>query len=362
MMKRLIFIALILLTGKMTYGQDNKTVAREKAKKAIELMDKVSVDEAILLLDEAKKLDPGTYIYDYEIGYAYTIKQDYKKALEIYKKVIRYKDANDQCYQMLGNVYDYNGEPRKAIEAYDKGLKKFPNSGILYLEKGTIYAIQKNYDEAISLYESGIKADPAFPSNYYRATQLLCRSEQEVWGMLYGEIFLNLEPNTVRTEEISKLLFDTYKSQIKFTSDTSLTVSFCKNAVINISIDDLKHFEQIKLPFGTMIYEPTLILSIVNEKNIDLNSLNRIRGNFVFNYFEQKHNIKYPNVLFDYQKTLKDSGYLEPYNYWLLSSGDINNFSVWKEKNEDKWNKFVDWINNNKLTLNQDKKFSRDQY
>jgi len=361
-MRKLTIITLILFSGLVTFGQDNKSLAREKAKKAIELMDKVSVDEAISLLDEAKKLDPGTYIYDYEIGYAYTMKKDYRKALDIYKKVIKYKDANDQCYQMLGNLYDYNGAPEKALEAYDKGLKKFPNSGILYLEKGTIYNMQNKLNEALSFYESGIKADPMFPSNYYRATQLLCRSEEEVWGMIYGEIFLNLEPNTERTEEVSKLLFDTYKSQIKFISDTSVSLSFCKNAVINISVNDLKHFDQIKLPFGSTIYEPTLMLSIVKEKSIDLNSLNRIRDNFVFNYFDKKHNIKYPNVLFDYQKTLKDSGYLEQYNYWLLSSGDINNFSVWREKNEVKWNQFVDWINKNRLTLSHNNRFSRDQY
>ena len=361
-MRKLVVITLSLITGLITFGQDNKTLAREKAEKVIELMDNVSVDEAIPLLEEAKKLDPGTYVYDYEIGYAYAIKQDYPKALEIYKKVIKYKDANDQCYQMLGNIYDYSGDPEKAIKTYDKGLKKFPNSGILYLEKGTIYNMQKKYIEALNLYESGIKVDPAFPSNYYRATQLLCRSEEEVWGMIYGEIFLNLEPNTQRTEEISKLLFDTYKSEIKFTSDTSLSVSFCKNAVINLSIKDLKHLDQFRLPFGPMIYETTLMLSIVDEKNIDLNSLNRIRDNFVFNYFDKEHNLNYPNVLFDYQKKIRDSGHFEAYNYWLLSGGDINNFSIWKEKNVDKWEKFVDWFNNNRLLLDQDHKFIRDQY
>jgi len=361
-MKKLVIITLVLIAGLTTFGQDNKTLAREKAKKAIELMDNTSVDEAIPLLEEAKKLDPGTYIYDYEIGYAYTIKQDYPKALDIYKKVIKYKDANDQCYQMLGNLYDYNGDPTSAIKAYDKGLKKFPTSGILYLEKGTIYNMQKQYNEALNFYETGIKVDPAFPSNYYRATQLLCGSEEEVWGMIYGEIFLNLEPNTHRTEEISKLLFDTYKSEIKFISDTSLSVSFCKNAVINLSVNDLKNLDKFKLPFGPMIYETTLMLSIVDEKNIDLTSLNRIRDNFVFNYFEKEHYLKYPNVLFDYQKKIKDSGYFEAYNYWLLSSGDINNFSLWKENNNDKWEKFVEWFNNNRILLDQDHKFTRDQY
>ena len=361
-MKHLIFAALILMSGSLLYGQDNKTLAMEKARKAVEIMDNVSVEEAITLLEEAKKLDPGTYVYDYEIGYAYTVKQDYPKALEIFRKVVKYKDANDQCYQMLGNLYDYNGDPENAIKTYDRGLKKFPNSGRLYLEKGIICNMQKRYAQALALYEAGIRAEPSYPSNYYRAAQILCNSDEEVWGMIYGEIFINLEPNTQRSQDISKLLFDTYKSEIKFTSDTTVTVSFCKNTVINITIDDLKKPDQFKLPFGSMIYETTLLLSVVNEKNIDLSSLDRIRENFVINYFGNKHEVKYPNVLFDYQKKILDSENMEAYNYWLLSSGDLNSFNLWKEHNAGKWEKFVEWFDNNRLILSQDYVFSRDQY
>lgn len=361
-MKKLFLFTVVLTITLSAFSQSDRDIALDKKKKAIDLMDNGSPDEAIKLLEEAKKLDPGTYIYDYEIAFAYSIKKDLKKSLEIAKELIKFKDANDQCYQMIGNLYDDTGDQKRAIKAYDEGLKKFPYSGRLFLEKGNLYWIRKKYDEALPFYEQGIKADPGLPSNYYRATLLFLNSEEEVWGMLYGEIFLNLEPNTQRTEEISKLLFDTYKSQINFISDSSFSVSFCKSAAINVSLNDLKHFDEFKLPFGSMIYEPTLMLSIVSEKNIDLNSLNRIRENFVFNYFDKKHNVKYPNVLFDYQKTLKDSGYLEAYNYWLLSSGDKSNFNAWKEKNEEKWKNFADWFNNNGLTLNRDNKFSRDQY
>jgi hypothetical protein len=64
-----------------------------------------------------------------------------------------------------------------------------------------------------------------------------------------------------------------------------------------------------------------------------LNSLDRIRRNFVSNYFDKEFNLKYPNILFDFQKTLIDSGHLQAYNYWLLSSGDPDNFAAWKDKN-----------------------------
>jgi tetratricopeptide (TPR) repeat protein len=263
---------------------------------------------------------------------------------------------------MLGNMYDYNGETDRAMKTYNDGLKKYPGSGRLYLEKGNVYWIQKKYNESIPFYEQGIKADPSFPSNYYRAAILFCNSGEEVWGMIYGEIFINLEPDSKRTDEISKLLYNTYKSQIKFTSDTSFSVSFSKNNVINLSVNDLKHFDKIKLPYGSTVYEPALMLSIIGEKNIDLASLNRIRQNFIKNYYKDDKNARYPNALFEFQKKVLDAGHLEAYNYWLLQSGDPGAFKTWKESNGDKWNSFVDWLNKNGLLLNQNNKFCRDQY
>lgn len=352
-----------LLISSMSFSQQsNHDLADEKKHKAVQMMDNGSIDESIELLEEAKKLDPESYVYDYEIGFAYSLKKEYSKAIETFKQVIKYKDANDQCYQMLGNLYDNKGDYKKAIKTYDKGLKLFPNSGRLFLEKGTAYAFQKKYNEAIKYYENGIKVDPIFPSNYYRAASLFFNSEDEVWAMIYGEIFINLESNSRRTQEISKLLFDTYRSQIKFISDTSLSVSFCKNSVITLTDEDLKNPGQIKLPFGSAVYEPTLLLSIDDEKKIDLNSLNRIRQNFLDTYYKKSFNTSYPNVLFERQKSIKDSGNFEAYNFWLLSSGDPDAFNLWKDNNEEKWNKFVLWFNDNGFQLDSEHQFLRGQY
>ena len=357
-MKSCITTVLILLSI-LSYGQSNKDYAINKKDKAIELMDNGKPYEAIVLLDEAKKLDPDNYTYDYEKAYAYYIKQDYKTSLKIYNNVVKYDNATDQCFQMLGNLYDINGESDKALKAYDKGLKKFPNSGRLYLEKGNVYWNQKKYGEALPFYEEGIKADPMFPSNYYRATLIFCSSSDEVWGMIYGEIFINIERNSKRTAEISKLLFDTYKSQIKIKNDT-VSVNFSKNNTINITdLNDLKSF---KLPFGTGSYEPTLALSIIGIKEININSLDTIRKNFIDNYYSKEFNNKYPNVLFEYQKKILQADYLDSYNHWILMKGDEDNFVKWQNENKNKWDSFINWFKDNGLKLDDNNKFYRGQY
>jgi hypothetical protein len=211
----------------------------------------------------------------------------------------------------------------------------------------------------LPFYEQGIRVDPAYPSNYFRATKLYCNSTDEIWGMIYGEIFMNLERNSARTQEISKLLYDTYKSQIKFTSDTSTSISFSKNNIINAN--ELTKSAKIKIPFG-MIYEPTMAFAVISEKVIDLNSLDRIRGRFIDFYFERSFHKTYPNVLFEYQKKVKDAGHLEAYNHWLLMMGDEPSFKLWQNANSDKWDSFVKWFTDNPLELDSGHSFYRDQY
>ena len=76
----------------------------------------------------------------------------------------------------------------------------------------------------MTYFEKGIEVNPMFASNYFRAAKIYCNSSEEVWGMIYGEIFINLERTNDRTFKISKLLFDTYKSEITFTSETATLV------------------------------------------------------------------------------------------------------------------------------------------
>ena len=355
-------LILLITAGQMVYGQTtNKEKALDKGKEAIQLMDNGKIDESIKLLKEAQKLDPDNIIYPYELAYAHYLKEDYKEVIKISEKIVNRKDVTERVFQLLGNSYDMIGKSDKAFEVYDAGLKKFPKSGMMYLEKGNVHWEKKEYDKALSYYEKGIEVDPKFSSNYYRAAKIYCNSTEEVWGMIYGEIFMNLERNSGRTAEISKLLYDTYKSEIKFTSDTSFSVSFSQN--ISISANDMKKSTgKMKLPFGIGVYEPTLMFSILGEKTININTLSNIRSTFIDNYFKNGHEKTYPNVLFSYQKKVKDAGHIDAYNHWILMKGDENGFGEWHSENEEKWDNFVKWFTDNGLKIDETNKFFRGQY
>ncbi|RYZ20246.1 MAG: hypothetical protein EOP49_47770, partial [Sphingobacteriales bacterium] len=352
-------LGLSLLATFPVAAQQNKQDARDKGQRAIRMMDEEhKYDEAIRLLEESAKLDPSDITYPYEVAYAYYAQEKYAQAITQLIPLKSRPDVMARVYQLLGNSYDMNKQGSKAMEVYEEGLKKFPASGEIYLELGNMMAAAKNYSRAMEYFEGGIKADPAFPSNYYWAARLYLSSEEEVWGMLYGEIFMNLERNSRRNDEISKLLFNTYKSEISLTSDTSMGVSFSRNVIVLNSKKDIK---KLRIPFSS-IYETDLLMSILSEKAIDLSSLDRIRQGFISMYYSKDQAKDYPNALFDYEWRLKKAGHFEAYNYWLLRKGDDKAFEQWARNNGAKLQAFASWFKNNPLQLSKSNYFISSQY
>ena len=353
---KLITCFFLLIYAETSYSQTKKETAALKAKQATYLIEGGKTDAAIKLLLSAKQLDPGNIDYPYEIAYAYYIKKDYLNAIAILEKLISHKDVYSKVFQLLGNSYDNLKERDKAIQTYTAGLNLFPKAGELYLELGNMSMIKKDYPDALRNYENGIAADPEFPSNYYWAAKLYCTSVEKVWGMIYGEIFLNLERGTKRTGEISKLLYTTYKSQIRFYSDSSVSVNFTKNDIP--TPDSAK----TKPRFSKDIFESVLLKSIEKEKKITISTLCKIRKKFIEYYFNSNLYRQYPNVLFDYQYKALRAGFSEAYTNWVLSMGNEDESAKWIKENSQEWQRFTIWFFETKLPLDSKYKFLSTQY
>lgn len=358
-MKKIILLLGFTILSLSAYSQSDSKKAFELGREAIREIESGNIEPAIELLEQAQKLDPDNIDYPYEIAYAHYLDKDYKAAIKILKGLTKHGKVNDLVYQMLGNAYDMDKKPSKAIKTYEAGLKQFPSSGRHYLERGNMELMAERYSEAMGYYEAGIERAPAFPSNYYWASKLYMNSNNEVWGLLYGELFINLERNSARTAEISKLLYDTYKNGIVFESDSEMTISLCQSMSLNM--DEMGEGKDLKLPF-CMVYEPTMLLSIAFTSSITFHSLDTIRTGFLKNYYAMGHHKTHPNVLFDYQRKIQEAGHLEAYNHWLMLKGDEQAFALWHESNQEKWEAFVEWFTDNPLKLSDDYRFHRRQY
>lgn len=282
-----------------------------------------------------KKKDTEDYTYPYEIALTYIRKIDYKNAILLLEKIKGYSNINDYYYALLGNAYDLSGNPEQAIKSYDEGLKKFPASGRLYLEKG-------------------IRAEPMYPSNYYRISQVYLNSKDILYGLMYGEIFLNLERTTSRSKEMSKALFNSYKSAVKFTNQDT-TIDLCQ-AVLIIE----KNSKPDNLPF-CIVFSRHFAVATASEKEINLETLSSIRRRLLKEYFN--NNYSPSNVLLSYHKKMESNNLFNAYNHYIFQMGDQEAFNKWQTNNKPEYDKFVNWYTEeaNLLKINKSNLYLSDQ-
>ncbi|EJL73603.1 tetratricopeptide repeat protein [Chryseobacterium populi] len=340
---------LILLFASQSINAQQRTFKCNQFQNALKLVDEQKYDEGILMLKECEKLDSKDYSYPYEIALSYTYKEDYNAAISQLEKIKDYENIEDDYFQLLGNNYDYSGNSEKALEVYNKGLQKFPNSGRLYLEKGVIYESNKQYKTAIEMYEKGIQVASTYPSNYYRVSKIYLNSKDKLSGLIYGEIFVNLERTTERTKEISNLLYETYKKSIVLESKEKKELNFCK-----VIIDTQKYEKSKKYPF-CMIFGKNFIMSIIEYNKFNLNNLSAVRSRFLKEYFKEDYK-NYPNVLLNYQKIMEDNKIFDAYNHYIFQMGDKEAFNTWLKTNENDYKKFVDWYTSKENILKIDNK------
>lgn len=375
--KTFLLLGCLLATGVVVMAQTNRERAQVKVKEAIRLMDSGKPEASLPLLEEAIKLDPYDPDILYEKGFAYYQMKDYTAAGNIMKQLLKANDPGYRVYQVLGVCYDMLEDPENAITTYEEGMKYYPKAGRLYLERGLIALHERKYAVALGIFERGIEMDPMYPSNYYWAARLYCTAtDMTFWGMIYGEIFVNLEQHTRRTEEISRLLYETNREEISFPADAAPRSHFTGGAFVKIHyrpsggpdslLADALFAESKKASdtskYGADVYDPVMCKALVGERAINLASLNRIRSRFLEQYAALGFQERKPVVLFDYLQEVKAAGHLEAYNYWILSNGNLDAFAGWKQANNDKLMNYVAWRNAHPLLITEQNKFYTGKY
>jgi tetratricopeptide (TPR) repeat protein len=343
------FISLFLLSFTIfAQSETDKSSAHELCIKGIQEMEKGEIEKSIQYFEQAKSLEPNNFFYPYEIAHSYYLTKQYKKAIRILEPLLSHKDVTDHAYHLLGSSYELLKNTSKGVDTYQAGLERFPNSGILYYELGNFYVKKQNYKEALVHYEKGIAAEPDFSLNYFYASKVHASLEDKLWGIMYAELFINMEGVNDKSLELSKMIYDVFEKGIVISHDTVL---------VNLADSDnsAKNFESE--------FEDLLSQSSSKLKNpITIEAINQARTTFTLKWIENGNNNRFPNILLDWQSLLLMKGYFEPYNYWLLKEGNPSEFNTWKENNAALYNEFINWLSENSLTLSSSNYFVAKQY
>jgi len=275
---------------------------------------------AALVLDRALQQDPGNIEIPKDIGLNYYLQKEHEKALEIIKPLLDRPDADDQCFQIAGNIYRALGMQKECEKIYKKGIKKFPQSGSLYNEYGELLSAM-NDQGAVKQWEKGIEMDPGYSGNYYNATKHYYLSGDKIWSIIYGEIFLNIETLTSRTPEIKNVVLDSYKRL--FT-----------DADIFQNVKNKNAFEQA-------ILQTFSRQSSIAALGINPGTLTMIRTRFILDWFNN-FSAKYPFRLFEYQQQLLREGLFDAYNQWMFGPAqNLVAYQDWADAHSVEYNDFL---------------------
>ena len=316
---------------------------------AVHLMDNGQPAVAIKILDGLCKKYPDNYVMNYERLYAHYKKGDYKRVVKDGKKLFENPDASSLCYHLVGNALDYMKKTNEALAVYDEGIRRFPDSGNLYLEKGNIYASNKLYDEAADCYSKGVEVDPTFPSNYYWLAKLYAVSTEPLWGILYGEVAYNIDPNRSRAAEISKLIYDLYVENVKLTGDSGKVTLTKRNTVI---IDTIEHNVFIPFELSYEVGASKALPAIIQDKGeqgtlsiMQIAELRKAAVAFIDSVASGRYNVS----IIDFHRKLIESGNWLAYNMWLMKSGAPQESRQWSDSAEgDALNQqFFQWFKDN---------------
>lgn len=329
-MKHLFVAALLSLTAGTITAQDQDWKAmHEKAKTFTREGD---YRNAILVLNRALEKESNNLELKKDLAFAHYLNRDYVHALEVAKPLQEDPQVDVQSFQILGMVYKAIEEAKEAEKMYKAALKKFPNSGVIYNEYGEMMWSKKSYSDAIKLWEKGIEVDPTQSGNYYNAAKYYYFTKDKVWGLIYGEIFVNLESYSKRTPEIKMLLLDGYKKL--FLESDIMKGQDTKNEFVNAWLEIMKSQA-----------------GYVASNGITSETLSAVRTKFVITY-QERFARRFPFRLYEYQQQLLKSGMFEAYNQWLFETAtNLSAYESWTKTHADEYNQFSTFQKNRVFKL-----------
>jgi tetratricopeptide (TPR) repeat protein len=246
---------------------------------------------ATLVLTRALQENPNQPSISKDLALCYIFQGDYNRSLETIKPLLDNPNTDDQCYQIAGQVYKALDQPKEIEKLYLNGLTKFPESGPLYAEMGAFLWGSK-IEEAITYWEKGIRLDPAYSKNYYHAAKYYFTTANNIWCIIYAEIFVNTEPTSALTLEMKDVLLKSYKKL--FTAIPLEPDAKEKNLFV------IRYYQAIK-PQTSLV-----------SQGIDLVSLSMIRTRFILEWNRMNEN-PMPFKLFEYHTQLLREGLFEAY-------------------------------------------------
>lgn len=177
------------------------------------LLSKKDGEAVIRKVKEILKRDPQNFQAMNLVGEAYWIKEDYKRAKEIFEEALKITEQNYYLHGNLGFTLLKLKEYDKAKEHFEKALKLndyYPEGYVYYAE---YYITLKDFKSAQTLLENALKKELIHPRIYYNLGLIKLSKKEYNEALKYFEKAYELDENF--KEAIGNLAFCYYQKNEK---------------------------------------------------------------------------------------------------------------------------------------------------
>ena len=296
--------------------------------------------DAIVLYKRAIQIAPDIAELQRDLGQVYFLTGQYEEAQKTLDAIIKNGAADEETYVIMSESLQALKEFKKAKNMLAKGMERFPHSGIMYHGLGKLYETDGNKEEALKGFVTGIEADPAYHVNYYDAARLYMQTSKTVWAILYGEMFINMEQQTARSNEARVMLTAAYKRL------------FNSLAVGDVPKFGSKKEKEAKFSgFEGAVYNTFLKLSPIVSDGVNPENLTMLRTRFMMDWMRQ-YAAQYPFTLFARQNEMLRNGYFDAYNQWLFGkAASMPEYEAWTRFHPEAIPDFEAWMQQHSFKL-----------
>jgi tetratricopeptide (TPR) repeat protein len=285
--------------------------------------------EALKVYRQLANLEPNNEVVLYQqASIAYRL-QLLDEAQNILERIVAASTKKEDAYTLLASILVRQGKGKASLRVINRGLEVFPQSGLLYYTKGQKFEREQNGILALEAYADGIEHAPLFAGNYKAASELAQQTPNALWGLIWGETYLLLQPNQTNLQRFRDSLWQRWKEYY----------------------DDLQHTDDCN---NCTAFEIAFRLESLNTTPITSGGFTRetliaARKQFT-TAWAQNHAGELPFPLFEFHKMLAATDFADVYWQWLFHDGQ-------KETNDANVSKMHAWTKANLPTLDYSRSY-----
>ncbi|WP_299292197.1 tetratricopeptide repeat protein [Nitrosopumilus sp.] len=128
-------------------------------KKGINLMADEKLEEAVVVFEQALRIDPDNVETLMKLGYANFHLDDHSAALQVYDKILDIDVTNPEAWNLKGLVHYEQKNYSKALDCAEKAIESDPTYGMAWYNKACFLSLLNQVPESLEALKRSIEID-----------------------------------------------------------------------------------------------------------------------------------------------------------------------------------------------------------